>query len=132
MPKAMNVVRPTVLKRYGQILIKRDGHADLLVKRARLVLSVETAPISQSRHGASRWKVFHVYEIEPDYPDSLDSSKRGKAVVSEEGHSSREGEVVRYSAYVCDTGVQIWEAMGKIEELKPVLAEMNWAVVEEL
>src|SRR5688572_4087999 len=92
MPHVANVVRPSILARYGRVLIKRDGEADLLIKRARMVLKVETAPVSQSRHGVSRWKIFMVYELERDYPDSLDTSTRGKAVVAEEGHSSREGE----------------------------------------
>jgi hypothetical protein len=128
MPKASAIARPAILPRYSEVLVRRDGLADLLIKRGRLVLSVDTVA-STSRQGA-RWKVYRVFEVEPDYMASLEGKR--KAVVAEEGHSTVSGEMTRYAAYVCKNGVEIWEAMGKMEELKPVLTEMKWQVIEEL
>ena len=133
MPKALKVVVDES-RDVGQILVKRDGQPDLLIKSGRLVLTVETQAVGQP--GNQRWKVFKLYE--PSEADDIlpwlarPAKKKERAVVAEEGHSEKKGETTRYSAYVCTSGVAIWEAMDRIDELKPKLADLGWPVVEEL
>jgi hypothetical protein len=128
MPKAVKIARdasPDV----GEILVKRDGQPDLLVKSGRRILTVETQPVGPA--GSQRWKVFKLYET-VHYLPMLMNRGETRAIVAEEGHSEKKGETTRYNAYVCKNGVGIWESMDKMDELKPVLSELGWSVVEEL
>src|SRR5437773_8130979 len=130
MPKALKVVRDDS-RDVGEILVRRDGQPDLLIKTGRLILTVETQPVGPS--GNQRWKVFKLYEPAEWLSTILAfAEKKERAIVAEEGHSEKKGETTRYSAYVCTTGVAIWEAMDRMDELKPVLTNLGWPVVEEI
>lgn len=107
----------------GDFFVKRDGKPDLFIKNGRLLLTVETEPVVAHRLlEKKRWRVYRLYESE--------FSK--KLVVANEGRSTEEGETTRYSAEVCANGADAWEAMGRIEELKPVFADLKWPAVEEI
>lgn len=121
MARAQKITRAP-LQNFGPIHIKREGDADLLIENGRLLLTVETVPVSKSQLGPKRWRVYRLFV----------NDVGNAAVVSDEGHSSVEGERVRFDASVCRTGIEIWNAMGKIEELKSVLADLQWPVVEKL
>lgn len=119
MARAAKITRAP-LADYGPIHVKREGKADLLIDRGRLLLTVETVPVEKKPIGPKRWRVYRLFENET----------HTVAVVSEEGHSSSQDERVRFDATVCRNGADVYEAMGRIEELKPVLAEVQWPAVE--
>ena len=121
LPKSSKpIAAPAAVK---TIELRRDGKPDLRIEQGRHILTVETEPV-QARflEDGRRWRVYRLYE---NAPGSV-------AVVAEEGHSTYANETVRYNAIVCKDGVDVWEAMGKMDELKPVLAELGWPAVETI
>lgn len=123
MPKALTVTRAPADAQAQSIVIKRDRQADLKFGDAKLILTVETEPVPvQFGSEEQRWRVYRLFE----------NSWRSRAVVAQEGHSNVQGETVRYGATVCSNGVEVWEAMGGMDELKDVLAEIGWPAVEEI
>ncbi len=134
MPKAESITRAPESE-FSDILIKRDGEADLMLEKGRLLLTVETKPAGLIANAMTqRWKIYRLYGGKPP----LIKDRFGKTppfrtlVVAEEGHSNREGETTRYSARVCGGAVEVWEAMGKLDELKSELAALNLPVVERV
>jgi hypothetical protein len=125
MPKALEIVRaPT--SDPGDILVKRDGKPDLLIRKGRLLLTVKTEPSMAGwaePAGSKRWRVYRMFEL---------GSGDLRVVIAIEGHSTVPGETTLYSAEICEDGAEIWRTMGKLDELKPVLAELNWPAVEEI
>ena len=126
MPKALKITRAPSADA-GPVLMKREGKLDLVVNAARPLLTVETEPVGHDLDDGKRWRVYRLYENE-----SGTALGRDKLVVAEEGHSTWPGESTRYSVTICEDGAKAWLAMGRIEELKPILAELNWPAVETL
>jgi hypothetical protein len=130
MPRALKITRAPVKAVFREIDIKRDREPDIRFTRGRLLLTVETEPgrydpqrsIHATRLGGERWRVYRLFENET----------HDRAVVASEGHSTVPGETTRYGAKICKSGADVWEAMGKYDELKPILAELNWPAVEEI
>lgn len=118
---------------FSEITIKRDGEPDLVLGSGRLLLTVETSPRGSSpAHPNKRWKLYRLYGTEPLGGMYGNREPYRQLVVAEEGHSSLEGETVRYYAYVCESAVKAWDAMGKLDELKQPFADLGLRVVERI
>lgn len=117
---------------FAEIHIRRDGEPDLVLGHGRLLLTAKTTPRGSSpSHPNKRWKVYRLYATKP--ASAVDRTGRrdpyGRLVVTEEGHSSLEGETIRHSARICSSPIEAWEVMGKIDELKDWFAELGLPVV---
>ena len=128
MPKALKVTRAPSGEP-STLVVRRDGKPDLQFDGV-LLLTVETEPIPSMppslNQGKNRWKKFFLYKQHSFFASSI------TLVVAEEGHSNVSTEVTRYSATVCHDGADAWTAMGAIEELKEVFADVGFPAVERL
>lgn len=120
---------------FADIHIKRDGEPDLLIQQGRLLLTAETAPRGSSPINPNkRWKVFRLYGRKATGGTDRNGRRDvySRFVVAEEGHSTMLGETVRFSAKVCGSAVEAWEAMGRFDELKEHFADLGIPVVERI
>ena len=119
-----------------KVVIRRDGEADLELERAWQLLEVSTAPRNSLIHNpgsgpGKRWKVYRLYGTRRIWAPII-KEHFDHLVVAEEGHSTLQGEKVRYSATICSNPVEAWTAMGKLDELKESFAELDLPVVQKL
>jgi len=65
MPKAESITRAPESE-FSDILIKRDGEADLMLEKGRLLLTVETKPAGLIANAMTqRWKIYRLYGGKP-------------------------------------------------------------------
>lgn len=118
---------------FSEVLLKRTGQSDYLLENGRLLLTVKTEPaatiqIKSQPDQPKRWKEYRLYTT----PPTNTVERYGKLVVAEEGHSTKEGETTRFDARLCDGAIAVWEAMGKIENVKQTLADLDLRVVTRI